>query len=89
MRFILRFVTSPASSLERVPRADLNLAAGGVSVSEGKGLELRQSAWLTSAGLLVARYLRMGLSPKGHTSAAMREMLVALSTPAPRRRPKG
>ena len=34
---------------------------------------------------LEAKYLRMGLSPKAATSAAMKEMLATLSTPAPRR----
>jgi hypothetical protein len=37
---------------------------------------------------LEARYLRMGLSPKAATSAAMKEMLTALTCLAPRRRAK-
>jgi hypothetical protein len=37
---------------------------------------------------LEARYLSMGLSPKAATSAAMKEMLTALSTPALRQQAK-
>ena len=37
---------------------------------------------------LEAKYLSLDLSPKAATSAAMKEMLIALSMPAPRRRAK-
>ena len=51
MRFILRFVTSPASSLERVPRADSNLAAGGDPLfSEGKGTQTQTIGLADSCG---------------------------------------